>query len=61
MHCSSCGILVDEAVEDIEGVLSSRTKVRKGKTLVETDASGVEPEVIANVIAELGYRCVLSG
>lgn len=61
MHCSSCGMLVDEAVEQIGGVLSSRTKVRKGRTVVETDASGVQAHVIAHAITDLGYRCTLNG
>lgn len=58
MHCASCGILIDEMVEQIEGVLASRTKVRKGRTLVETDVAGAQAGVIVAAISELGYRCV---
>jgi copper chaperone len=56
MHCSNCGILIDECVEELQGVRSSRTKVRKGMTLVELEASAVPPEVIAAAISDLGYR-----
>ena len=56
MHCASCGLLIDDVVEDVPGVARSATDVTAGRTLV-TFAEGavVEPGVVAEAIAELGY------
>lgn len=34
MHCTSCGLLVDDELEDVPGVRSAATDVRAGRTLV---------------------------
>jgi copper chaperone len=52
MHCSSCGLLVDDAVEDVPGVASSTTDVRAGLTTVKGDAS---PADILAAIHTTGY------
>ncbi|MGQ0843438.1 MAG: heavy-metal-associated domain-containing protein [Sporichthyaceae bacterium] len=59
MHCASCGMLIDEAVEDLPGVRRSSTNMRAERTTVELDGTGATPaEVIAAIEAE-GYRAVL--
>lgn len=60
MHCASCGLLVDDVLEDLPGVARSATDVTAGRTLV-TLAEGalVEPWVVAEAIAELGYTARL--
>ncbi|WP_020386813.1 heavy-metal-associated domain-containing protein [Kribbella catacumbae] len=55
MHCSSCGLLVDDAVEDVPGVTSSTTDVRTGRTTVEIASPGVDPSAIHNAITSTGY------
>jgi copper chaperone len=60
MHCSSCGIWIDEAVEEIDGVISSRTKVRRGRTVVELDPGKVEVGAVLQAINSLGYRARLN-
>lgn len=55
MHCSSCGMLIDEALEDLPGVASSSTSVRKARTEVDYDPSVTSLDVIATTLAELGY------
>lgn len=55
MHCSSCGMLIDEALEDLPGVASSSTSVRKARTEVDYDPSITSLDVIASTLAELGY------
>lgn len=55
MHCASCTMLIDEAVEDLPGVLASRTDLRSEQTLVQLDGTGAGPvEVVAAIVAE-GY------
>ncbi|MGQ0465248.1 MAG: heavy-metal-associated domain-containing protein [Sporichthyaceae bacterium] len=59
MHCASCGMLIDEAVEDLAGVRRSHTDTRTERTVVELDGTGATPtDVIAAIEAE-GYRAAL--
>lgn len=55
MHCASCGILVDEAVEELAGVEQSQTDSRRGVTIVRADLSATSVRAIEAVIAALGY------
>jgi copper chaperone CopZ len=55
MHCSSCSMLIDEALEDLPGVVSSSTSVRKARTEVAYDPDVTSLEVMATTLAELGY------
>jgi Cu+-exporting ATPase len=59
MHCASCGMLIDETLEDeVAGVRRSETSVRRGRTIVAVD-DGVDPAVIAAAITTAGYPAVL--
>jgi len=55
MHCSSCGMLIDEALEEIEGVASSRTHVRRRRTVVVLSDEALSPGRVEQAIADLGY------
>jgi Cu+-exporting ATPase len=37
MHCSSCGMLIDETLEELPGVTSALTDLRRETTTVEYD------------------------
>ena len=37
MHCASCGILVDDCMEDLDGVVSSQTDLRSGRCVAVVD------------------------
>ena len=54
MHCPSCGLLVDELVEDLTGVVSSATDVRAGRTVV-TVGGDVDPARMVAAITDAGY------
>ncbi len=54
MHCGSCGMLIDDVVEDLTGVESSATSVRRGKTVVTYDPTRASPADIATAIASAG-------
>ncbi|NGY61280.1 heavy-metal-associated domain-containing protein [Lentzea sp. NEAU-D13] len=56
MHCGSCALLIDDALEDLPGVLSTQTKVKQGRATVELDLSRSTPEDVVRVIEELGYQ-----
>lgn len=55
MHCTSCSMLIDETLEEMSGVVSARTDLRRESTLVEFDSDQVSLEGIAAEIAKLGY------
>ncbi|MGH9268742.1 MAG: heavy-metal-associated domain-containing protein [Acidimicrobiales bacterium] len=55
MHCNSCGMLIDEALEELSGVRSSRTNVRKGMTVVELDGK-VPTNKLVKAVTKLGYQ-----
>ena len=62
MHCASCGLLIDDVVEELPGVVSSATDVRAGQTVVTVDGGArVEPIRIADAIAEAGYTARPAG
>ena len=57
MRCASCGLLIDELVEEVPGVASSTTHVPNGRTVVAcADGADVDPAAVAAAIAEAGYR-----
>lgn len=57
MHCSSCALSIDNALEDIPGVLESHTNYAKGETVVRVNDS-VDVAQLRKVIAETGYSVV---
>ena len=58
MHCASCGLLVDDTLEDIPGIASSTTDLRSSSTTVDIEPGSTADDdaVVAAVIA-LGYGC----
>ena len=56
MHCTSCALEIDESLEELEGVKSSRTSYHKQRIEVEFDDSRIDISVIERVIGELGYQ-----
>jgi copper chaperone len=55
MHCASCGLLIDDELEDLPGVTRSQTTYRAGRTVVDVDPDGSTPADIVSAIAEAGY------
>ena len=55
MHCSSCAMTIDEALEELDGVARSKTSYRKQRTEVAFDDERTDVDGIARVIKRLGY------
>ena len=55
MHCGSCAILIDETLEDLPGVVGTRTSMRQGRSVVELDPASCGPRDVIAAIGELGY------
>ena len=58
MHCASCGLLVDDCMEDVDGVVSSRTDLRSKKSTVVV-ADEVSDDVLLAAVAEAGYTATI--
>jgi copper chaperone CopZ len=56
MHCGSCALLIDDALEDLPGVHSTQTTMKHGRSTVELDASRTSPQEVIAAIEDLGYR-----
>ena len=56
MHCASCGMLVDDAVEDVVGVVQSHTDVKRKRTTVTYDSAKTAPGAILAAISGTGYH-----
>ncbi|MBT2476834.1 heavy-metal-associated domain-containing protein [Streptomyces sp. ISL-94] len=60
MHCNSCGLLIDDEVEELAGVRASTTSIRTGRTVVELDGP-VDPADVIAAITEAGYAAEHAG
>ena len=60
MHCSSCGLLVDDTVEELDGVSRSQTDSRRDRTVVRADPAVASVESIVAAIADAGYQAELT-
>ena len=56
MHCSSCAMNIDGAVEDLEGVSESRTSYAKAEVVVKFDKKKINQSKIEKEIDDLGYK-----
>ena len=57
MHCASCGLLVDDTLEDIPGIASSSTDARSGSAVIDLEPGAtVEHDVVIAAITSLGYE-----
>lgn len=59
MHCASCTLLIDEVLEDLDGVHRSTTKLRRRRTVVDFDPGACSPDAILAAISEAGYNAAL--
>lgn len=55
MHCSSCAMNIDGALEDTDGIISASTSYARAKIQVEYDPLKIDLKKIAKVIQDQGY------
>lgn len=55
MHCASCGLLIDDALEDLPGVESAQTRMKEGVTTVRVDPDRCGPDQLVAAVTEAGY------
>lgn len=56
MHCPSCAMSVDDALEELDGVRRSKTSYGRARSKIEFDEQRVDMDTIRETIAQLGYR-----
>ena len=56
MHCSSCAMTIDDALEETRGVTTSKTSYAKSQTTIEYDPEEVTEKALKKVIADQGYQ-----
>jgi len=55
MHCVSCAMNIDDALEDLDGVFNSSTSYPKQKTSVLFDPLKIDVKKMKTEIAKQGY------
>ena len=61
MHCSSCSMLIDLTLGDLDGVVESRTDHATGESVVRYDDERVSVERIIEAIRGAGYEAEVVG
>ena len=59
MHCGSCGMLIDDTLEDLDGVHRAKTSVKAKRTTVDVDPRRCQPADVVAAIADVGYTAQL--
>jgi Cu+-exporting ATPase len=55
MHCTSCTLEIDDALEEMGGVEESNTHYVKAQTEVKYDDSKISDKKIIDAIKKVGY------
>lgn len=58
MHCTSCALSVDEELEELEGIKTSRTSYARQSTEVEFDERLVDEAKIIATVEKAGYKAI---
>ncbi|MFZ3493059.1 cation transporter [Streptomyces sp. 5.8] len=63
MHCTSCGLLIDDELEDLPGVRSATTDVRAGRCVVRLeDNTGADTAALVAAVEAAGdYTARIAG
>lgn len=56
MHCSSCAMLIDGDLEDLEGVKSAQTSFHKQECEVEVEGDKVDVNKLIETVKNTGYQ-----
>lgn len=61
MHCTSCVLNIDGALEDTEGVVEANTSYAGGTTIISFDPSKVTKKKLRKIIESLAYTVKEAG
>ncbi|MET9836084.1 cation transporter [Streptomyces sp. NPDC006385] len=55
MHCSSCGLSIDDELEEVPGVRSASTDVRRGQSTIRLEeGAAVDPDALVAAVRRAG-------
>lgn len=58
LHCSSCAMSIDNALEEIPGVLETTTSFAKAQTQVRFNPQQTNPDQLKSAIQGAGYQVI---
>lgn len=58
LHCSSCAMSIDNALEEVEGVLETSTSYAKAETRVHFNPQKTTPDQLKSAIQGAGYQVI---
>ena len=56
MHCTSCAMMIDNELEQIDGIKSSMTNYASSKTIVEHEPEKITIQEIQVILRKIGYK-----
>lgn len=56
MHCASCALLIEEELEELDGVTEAKASYPRQQARVVFDAARIDLPAILKAIGDLGYR-----
>ena len=55
VHCRSCKLTIEEALEELDGISTSDVDVDAKRVTISYDPGAVEPAAISSAIEQAGY------
>ena len=59
MHCSSCAMNIDNALEEADGIKKSTTNYARQETVIQYDPTKISAPDCIKLIKGIGYEAVL--
>lgn len=56
LHCSSCGLSIDNALEEVDGVIQSATSYAKAESVIYFDEEKTNLQSLKKTIQKAGYQ-----
>lgn len=56
LHCSSCGLSIDNALEEVDGVMQSATSYAKAESVIYFDPDRTDLKSLKKTIQKAGYQ-----
>ncbi|MFH2085771.1 MAG: heavy-metal-associated domain-containing protein [bacterium] len=58
LHCVSCSMNIDGELEDLPGVISTKTSYAKQESVITYDPALTDPSHFRATIEKLGYKII---
>jgi copper chaperone CopZ len=58
LHCSSCGLSIDNNLEEVDGVIEAKTSFAKAQSVIRYDQTKTSPKELKKAIFDSGYQVI---